>query len=279
MSVITVRTAIRRPALHLRWLGVLVIGLALFGAVLAVLLATGDPIYVPCLLLLGAGVVPVTMSTLVTEIEPDHQLAPQRILTGAVLGGVVGSVLAGPLEFETAHALGGLPPVLIGVIEEAAKLVIPVLLFAWRRPRPRAVDGLVLGVAVGSGFAALETMGYAFVTLLETHGRLEPVTELLLFRSVGSLGGHAAWTGLACAALFGIRTARHRWLARLRFLAVFAGVVALHAAWDSSGSGHGYLTVGLISFTLLMAVAWMLHLRARHRRDHGGRPVSLGPAR
>lgn len=265
MSVITIRSVlpVRRP--RLRWLAVLVTGVALFGAVLAVLLGTGDPIYIPCLLLLGAGVVPVTLATFVTEFEPAHHLTLPRILTGALLGGVIGGVLAGQLEFETAHQLGSLPPAMIGVIEEAAKLVIPVLLFAWRRPRPRAVDGLVLGVAVGSGFAALETMGYAFVTLLATHGQLEPVTQLLLFRAVGSLGGHAAWTGLACAALFGIRGARHRWLARLRFAAVFVGVVTLHAAWDSSATEHGYLVVGGISFGLLMVVGWVLRHRDRRR--------------
>jgi protease PrsW len=273
-------------SLHLGWLGVLVTGLVLFGAVLAVLLATGDPIYVPCLLLLGAGVVPVTLSTLVTEIEPAQQLSLPRILTGAVLGGVVGAVLAGQLEFETAHAFGSVSPATIGLIEEAAKLVIPVLLLGWRRPRPRAVDGLVLGVAVGSGFAALETMGYAFVTLLEARGQLEPVTQLLLVRAAGSLGGHAAWTGLACAALFGVRGARHRWLGRLRFLLVFIGVVVLHTAWDSSATGEGYLEVAVVSFALLMAVAWWLHFRARRRVQQptaaGGShasPTLSGPTR
>jgi len=264
MSIMTERlhTTPRRP-LHLRWLRVLLTGLVLFGAVLAVLLDTGNPVYVPCLLLLGAAVVPVTFSTLVTEIEPEHRLSLARILTGAVLGGVVGAVLAGQLEFETAHALGALPPVLIGLIEEAAKLVIPVLLFGWRRPRPRAVDGVVLGVAVGSGFAALETMGYAFVTLLNAGGHVEPVAQLLMLRAAGSLGGHAAWTGLACAALFAVRGARRRWWGWARFVAVFAGMVALHAQWDSSRGGHGYLTVGAISFILLMAVACWLHFFPR----------------
>jgi protease PrsW len=267
MSVIMQRLPARpMGSLRLGWLWVLLTGLALFGAVLAVLLATGDPIYVPCLLLLGAAVVPVTFSTLVTEIEPAHRLSLSRVLAGAVLGGVVGAVLAGQLEFETQHVFGSLPSVMIGLIEEAAKLVIPVLLFAWRKPRPRAADGLVLGVAVGSGFAALETMGYAFVTLLEAQGQVEPVAQILLLRAAGSLGGHAAWTGLACAALFAVRGARRRWLARVRFLGVFAGVVALHAGWDRSAGGEGYLTVGAISFVLLMATAWWLHSHPRRSR-------------
>jgi len=264
MSAVTERLH-RTPVrtLHLRWLAFLLTGTALFGAVLAVLLATGDPVYVPCLLLLGAAVVPVAFSILVIEIEPARRLSLSHIVSGAVLGGVVGAVLAGQLEFETAHTLGSLPPVMIGLIEEAAKLVIPVLLFGWLRPRLRAVDGLVLGVAVGSGFAALETMGYAFVTLLGADGHVEPVAQLLLVRAVGSLGGHAAWTGAACAAVFAVRGARSRWLGWVRFLGVFAGVVVLHAEWDGT-SGRGYLIVGGISFILLMAIAW--ELRSYQRR-------------
>lgn len=262
MRATLVRPPLRRR-LHLRWLAVLLTGLALFGAVLAVLIDTGDPVYVPCLLLLGAGVVPITLATLVTEIEPSHSLSLGRLLVGAVLGGVIGAVLAGQLEFETAHTLGSLPPTVIGLIEESAKLVIPLLLFGWRQPRPRAVDGLVLGVAVGSGFAALETMGYAFVTLLGVRGHLEPVAQLLMLRAVGSLGGHAAWTGLGCAALFAVRSARNRTLGRARFLCVFVGMVALHADWDRSSNGSGYLAVGGISFVLLMGVAWWLHARPR----------------
>ena len=273
MSMSSITETIRPRKHHLRWLAVLLTGMALFGAVFAVLIDTGDPLYLPCLLLLGAGVVPVTLATLVSEIEPSHTLSLERLLVGAVLGGVVGAVLAGLLEYETAHALGSLPPALIGLTEESAKLVIPLLLFGWRRPGARAVDGLVLGVAVGSGFAAVETMGYAFVTLLRTGGHLEPVAQLLVLRAVGSLGGHAAWTGLACAALFGARSARNRVLGHARFLCVFLGMVALHADWDFRANGSGYLTVGGVSFVLLMTVAWWLHARptgrTRQRADVG----------
>ncbi|MQA85725.1 MAG: PrsW family intramembrane metalloprotease [Streptosporangiales bacterium] len=214
--------------MHLRWLAVLAAGLALFVAVLAVLLDTGNPLYVPSLLLIGA-------------------------------------VVAGQLEFETVRELGALPTLLIGLIEESAKLAVPAVMLAvtLTRLRPRAMDGLVLGVAVGSGFAALETMGYAFVALLRAGGHLEPVTILLLLRAVTSPGGHAAWTGLVCAALFAIWGASRGWLAWLRFLLVFVGVVVLHAAWDSTAGGSGHLIVGGLSFALLMVVTWRLHRAAR----------------
>jgi RsiW-degrading membrane proteinase PrsW (M82 family) len=173
------------------------------------------------------------------------------------MGGVIGTVVAGALEFETIRALGSLPLLMIGLLEESAKLAVPAIILIWHKPRP--VDGLVLGVAVGSGFAALETMGYSFAALVHSGGQLDPVNELLLMRSAVAPGGHAAWTGLACAALFAIRGSRRRWFGWLRFLCVFAGVVVLHASWDGLVTGHGYLLVGAASFGLLMAVTWYLH--------------------
>ena len=57
-----------RPELlshQLRWIAVLTVGAALYAAVLAALLGTGDILYVPSLLLLGAAIVPVTFVTFV----------------------------------------------------------------------------------------------------------------------------------------------------------------------------------------------------------------------
>ena len=107
-------------------------------------------------------------------------------------------------------------------------------------------------------------MGYALVALLQTAGTLDSVTHLLLVRSVTEPGGHAAWTGLACAALFTIGRSRSRWFGWLRFLVVFAGVVWLHSSWDSLADNRGYLIVGTSSLILLMTATWWLH-RDRRR--------------
>jgi protease PrsW len=257
-----------------RWLVVLVTGLALFGAVAATLVITNDPVFIPSLLILGAAVMPVTLTTLVMEAERSSELTLSRVLVAAVLGGVAGAVLAGLGEFNAARALGSLPFLLIGLIEESAKLAVLVVLFSWGRSRGRAVDGLVLGVAVGSGFAALETSGYAFVTLLQSHASLPPVESLLVVRALSSLGGHAAWTGLAAAAWFAIGTAGHRSLGWVRFVAIFATVVCLHALWDATVSSGLYRFVAAGSFVLLAGCAMTLHFRARRPRPlHSRTPV------
>jgi RsiW-degrading membrane proteinase PrsW (M82 family) len=254
--------------LHLRWLTVLVMGSALYVAVFTTLLRTQDPLIVPSLLLIGASVVPITFTTFVSSLRRQSGLTFAQLCVAAALGGVIGTVVAGSLEFETIHTLGSLPTLGIGLIEESAKLAVPVVILAWRKPRP--LDGLVLGVAVGSGFAALETMGYAFVALVQSGGHLRFVTHLILVRSVAAPGGHAAWTGLACASLFAIRSSARRWFGWARFVTVFAGVVGLHATWDSLSADNGYLLVGGDSFILLMTVTWYLYVH-----DVAAAPASL----
>ena len=256
-------------SIQLRWIAVLVVGSALYAAVLVALLGTGDVLYVPSLLLLGAAIVPVTFITFLDGLGRGG-LSFAQVAISAALGGVVGIVIAGPLEYATARQLGSLPTWGVGLIEEAAKLAVPAVILLWRKPPP--LDGIVLGVAVGSAFAVLETMGYALVTLLQSGGNLDSVTHLLLIRSVTEPGGHAAWTGLACAALFSIRGSRRRWLGWLRFLVVFAGVVWLHSSWDSLADNDGYLILGTVSFVLLMATTWWLH---RDHPEHAARPGEL----
>jgi RsiW-degrading membrane proteinase PrsW (M82 family) len=262
-----------------RWLVVLVTGLILFGAVAATLVATGDPVFVPCLLLLGAALAPAALTTLVREAERSSDLTLGRVLVAAVIGGVAGGVLAVVGEFAAARAFGSLPYLVIGLIEESAKLAVVVALFAWGRSRGRAVDGLVLGVAAGSGFAALETSGYAFAALLQSHAHLQPVETLLLDRAVSSLGGHAAWTGLAAAAWFAIGNTRSRSLGWMRFAATFATVVCLHALWDATVSSGLYGIVSGASFVLLAGCASILHVRTPRRQPaHASTPLRLEAA-
>jgi len=120
------------------------------------------------------------------------------------------------------------------------------------------VTGSVLYAAVLT--ALLNTQDILYVpSLLLIGTAVVPVTQLLLMRSVLAPGGHAAWTGLACAALFAIGSSRRRWFGWAQFFVVFIGVVVLHATWDSVATDNGYFVVGGASFILLMAVTWYLH--------------------
>jgi RsiW-degrading membrane proteinase PrsW (M82 family) len=174
----------------------------------------------------------------------------------ALLGGVVGVLVAGVLEFETLRGFGALPVIVVGLIEELAKLLVPAAALLLFRRNRRPADGLLLGVACGAGFAVLETMGYALVALVRSGGDLTLVNSLLLDRGLLSPAAHMAWTGLAAAALW--RAATEHWRSRAvgRFVVVYLLVALLHAGWDSTGSGWVHAGLAVVSLGLLV---WTAH--------------------
>jgi protease PrsW len=193
---------VRRPKLLRRhWFQIFVSGLVLLFLVERTLVATGDPNYVPSAILLGAFLVPVTFTTYLYERLPDWEVPLPSLAICFVWGGVLGTVVAGTLEYDVMRSLGFLPKLGIGVIEEGAKLILPLIFYFLGRYRSEAA-GIVLGVATAMGFAALETMGYGFTSLLLSKGNLGVLDGVLLARGLMSPAGHAAWTGLVCAVLW-----------------------------------------------------------------------------
>jgi RsiW-degrading membrane proteinase PrsW (M82 family) len=255
-----------RIARSFAWLWILIVGLVLFEAVRRAIISTGNPNLLPSLILLGAAVVPAAFVAFVFQRRLPYDIGAGPVALVAFLGGVIGVVAAGVLEYHTLQRLGTLPMLGVAIIEEAAKLIalVGVLLFTrYRRP----ADGLLLGVAAGAGFAVLETMGYGFVVLIQSQGDLSAVDGVLLLRGVLSPAAHMAWTGLTAAALW--HAADRRWHsgAVLRFVAVFAVAVALHASWDSIHQTAGYVALAAVSLVLLTWTAHRLHTEAGQRRE------------
>jgi RsiW-degrading membrane proteinase PrsW (M82 family) len=251
-----------RPARRLTWLWVLVVGVVSYLLVLRTLVATQNLNFVPSLILLGSIVVPASVLVFAASSGRQVLVPPGLIALVAIMGGVVGTVAAGTLEYDALHRLGALPMIMVGLIEESAKLIVPVLVLVFSRHRsPRA--GVIIGVASGMGFATLETMGYGFNALLSS-GSLAAVEQTLLLRALLSPAGHVAWTGLTTAALWAVVAAPRKGRAVARLVGVFAAAVLLHAAWDGLDTVWVHLVVGGVSF-----LALLLTIRRSHRgADH-----------
>src|SRR5829696_5508066 len=227
---------VRRPKLlRRRWFQIFVSGLVLLYLVERTLVATSDPNYVPSVILLGAFLVPITFVTYLYERLPDWDVPLPAIAVCFLWGGVLGTVVAGTLEYDVVQALGFLPKLFIGLIEESAKLIVPLIFYFIGRYRSEAA-GIVLGVATAAGFASLETMGYGFVSLLQSKGNLGVLDEVLLVRGLNSPAGHMAWTGLVCAVLWRERLKVGHATLNWRVLGAFLTAVVLHALWDTFAS-------------------------------------------
>lgn len=270
----------RRRLRRFGWIIVLVVGVGLFESVRQALLNTGNPNFVPSLILLGAAVMPATFVAFLYALRLPYTASTGMLATVAVIGGVIGIVVAGLLEYKTLLRLNTLPMLAVGLIEETSKLIVPVVvLIAVRRLRNGA-DGLLLGVAAGAGFAALETMGYAFVVLIQSGGNLSAVDGVLLLRGLLSPAAHMAWTGLTGAAIGAAFAAGWTRRSILICIVAFAFAVGLHTTWDTLATTKAFIVLAAIA---MIALAWTTHLLSRSARRRAattslaGIPAS-GPA-
>jgi RsiW-degrading membrane proteinase PrsW (M82 family) len=227
----------RRPWLHM-FLG----GLGLWVATVVVTFATSNANLVPTIILLGSFLVPVAFVTYAFG-HADEVVTAQRIFSAFVYGGVLGVLGASVLEAAFLRQPSGLAYVGVGLIEEAVKLAT-LWLLARRLPRYTMRDGIVLGAAVGFGFAAFESAGYAFNALFTSSGpSLLNLVETEVLRGILTPVGHGLWTAILGGTLFGIAARRGRLRLSRAVLGSYVLVALLHALWDASRSVAVWLTL------------------------------------
>ncbi|MCZ0989087.1 PrsW family glutamic-type intramembrane protease [Streptomyces diastatochromogenes] len=97
--------------------------------------------------------------------------------------------------------------------------------------------GLVLGAAVGFGFAALESCGYAFAAAVSADGiDLRTLLETEILRGVLAPFGHGLWTAIAGGVLLAHRRPNGHFRLAAPVVGTWLGVSVLHALWDAT---HG----------------------------------------
>jgi protease PrsW len=297
-----------RPRRVPSWARIFAGGLLLWAATVLVTFVTHNSNLIPTIILLGSFLVPVAFVSYAFG-RADQVLSAQRIFTAFVYGGVLGILGASVLE---AAFLGqpSVPTYLnVGLIEEAVKLAA-LWLVAWRLPRYTMRDGIVLGAAVGLGFAAFESAGYAFNALFTSSGlSLADLVETEVLRGILAPVGHGLWTAILGGVLFAA-AARH---GRLRLTGALLGwyvvVALLHGLWDAAQPIAVWLTLLLTGSPvqllliqlghapavtpaqvhLFSAITWavqglvalvgLLLLRGRWRRATAADPVAATPAR
>jgi RsiW-degrading membrane proteinase PrsW (M82 family) len=238
-----------------RWWAVLLIGLALWAAAVGAMYLTGNIILLPTIVLLGSFLVPVTAISWYLDHDGSASLSPRRIVSAFIIAAVLGLIAASLLEFWLVYGNGPIGLLKVGFIEEFVKGAAIILLALGLRSYTTR-DGMVLGAAVGFGFAALETSGYALASLFVVQGQqlflsLPSVVFTELVRAVLAPFGHGLWSAILGGAIF--YAARH---GRVRMiwsvLAAYIAVSLLHAAFDIFGNITGYVVISIIGIVPLV---------------------------
>jgi RsiW-degrading membrane proteinase PrsW (M82 family) len=212
------------------WWRVLLIGFLFYFLFLVALLLTNNPILFPTVVMVGSFMIPVTYVAFFYDRRRLSRLTVPSIAQGFIYGGLIGVLAASILEPLFIQKLDFVTAFGVGLIEEFAK-VIGILIIARRMGHDSEMDGLLLGVAAGMGFAALESNGYAFTAFLQSGGSLTTTVFVTLLRGILSPIGHGTWTAILVSVLFRESREGH-FRINLKVFGAYLGVSILHGLWD-----------------------------------------------
>lgn len=293
MSQNTWNTSTEHPPRRGRgWLRVLLIGLALFVVTIIVMFWTGNINLYPTVILIGNFLVPVVFVAFLYDHQHFSALSADTVAVSFCVGGVLGvlgaSILESLLLPVPANPTQGLTlgwAFIVGLIEEGCKIAV-VAFLARKIPHNSQMDGLLLGGAVGMGFAALESTGYAF-TLFLNHGLISASIMTTVIRGVLAPFGHGVWTGILGAVLFRQSGPRH-FRITVPVILTYLFVSLLHALWDGAPLAlyvvvtpgfeisANILILGLIGI-IILAILYRQAISRQMQQIAAGYPLSKLP--
>ncbi len=196
---------------------------------------------VPGLIFVGAFAIPFTFIVFFWEMNLLRNISFYDLLVIFFIGGVL-SLLMTLMLYQviyTDEVNGYLQAVLVGIIEEAGK-IIAIFIFLRKRKVSSILNGILIGAAIGAGFSVFETAGYALREclgqLLDQNPEFISVTnDIIVLRGFLSGGGHISWAAISGGAMVLTSPDNCRSTAMFKngkCWVLFSIPVVLHAIWD-----------------------------------------------
>lgn len=225
------------------------------------------------LCLLPAFVVPLSVMLFYWEMNIPGNISIYEALLLTLLGGCLSLTVTGimrtvfPGISEIAFLAGPLP-------EELAKCLI-VTIFLCRKKYNYGLQGILIGGAVGVGFSAMESAGYALQIFdigiqnaMGTNIIIRSMADILVRRGVLAIGGHVVWAALyggALALIKGKGKMSPKCFANSLFWLTFSAAFLLHTAWNFSasylaGKLPDSLVASLVKFEAGTVTQWVKYI-------------------
>ncbi|GAB3327444.1 hypothetical protein GCM10027299_28070 [Larkinella ripae] len=223
-------------------------------------------IVIPGLLFVGAFAVPFACLIFFWEMNAPQNVSLYQTVKLLFTGGIL-SILISLLFFSNVGFLSSwLGASSAGIVEESGKLLTVLALMRNKQKYPWILNGLLFGAAVGTGFAAFESAGYAFVALLE-YGSVDVALGNIVARGIMAPFGHIIWTAITAAAVWrlkGFGTFRWDLLQEKTFIRLFLLVVVMHMLWNAGfdlpllpsifGIQFKHILLGLLGWVIVLSL-------------------------
>ncbi len=209
----------------------------------------------PGLIMIGSFTVPFSLLIFFWETNAPRNISVYETFKMLFIGGAASLVITLFLyELFPVYELDYFGAIVVGVVEEIGKLII-IAYFIKKLKVKYILNGLLIGAAIGAGFAAFESAGYAF-TFGMAFGD-QTMISLIFTRGWMAIGTHIAWSAIAGAALVyvkGNQPLKNDHFLNHRFLQLFSVPVILHAVWDMPLST---LQNFYFIYIVLIIIAWV----------------------
>ncbi len=196
---------------------------------------TANPNLLPGMMFVGSCIVPFGVMIFFFETNVPQNISIFKTVQVFFIGGCAS--LLSTLILYMFVPIGGhlsiIGAILVGIVEEIGKMLIVAWFINKMRDCVYILNGMLVGSAVGAGFAVFESAGYAFNILLN-YGYSEMVSNINM-RALLSPGGHVAWAAVTGAAIMiALDNKRFRWdvLKEGKFIRLFVIPIILHSIWD-----------------------------------------------
>lgn len=202
----------------------------------------------PAYTFISAMVGPVPVMFFFFECNSPRNIDLMTILKIFFLGGILSLLITTLLgEFLPSGEGALIPSMLTGVVEELGKVLATAYFIKEMKDKRYILNGLLIGGAVGAGFAVFETAGYIL-----SYG-----PGIAFIRAVLAIGGHVSWAGVTGAAIMIVLKKNNNifnwnliWSGEsLRFLIL---VIVLHGLWDTTVFGDGLLEIAKLGVLCLI---------------------------
>ncbi|EMD15904.1 hypothetical protein HMPREF9943_01851 [Eggerthia catenaformis OT 569 = DSM 20559] len=221
----------------------------------------GNTNLLPGLMFVGAAIFPLTVLIFLFEANTPRNVSFATIIYLFFIGGVTSLFLTLILNAIFPASNDTFGAIVTAIVEETAKFIIVGALIQNGKGRYKYIlNGILIGAAVGAGFAVFESAGYIF--RYSINSRFDPSTMLrmiFLSRGIYTIGGHVVWASIEGAGIMiALNKSPFDWgvLASGKFLSLAIWSIGLHAVWDMN---FWFIFSGIsFKIVLLIIIGWIV---------------------
>jgi RsiW-degrading membrane proteinase PrsW (M82 family) len=212
---------------------------------------------------------PIATLILFFELNTPRNVSLYRLMVLMALGGIT-SLFISLIGYDISH-LDWLGASSAGIVEELGKLAA--LLVITRGARYKYIlNGMLLGAAVGAGFGAFESAGYAFNIWEDAPDFLRgsEMMNNIATRAMLAPLMHVAWTAMVGAALWRVKKDQPVTVAALkdrRFWRVLVLAMVLHMFWNAPWTPPFYLKQIVLGVAAWFVIWGLVQQGLRQVRD------------